>query len=504
MLRIEREADIEVLRQVALLQDREIQRLIDRNKALILEVSQLRGEDGTRRLQLELDALKELLARRERALFAASSERRPHEHDQDETTSSQAQRGHGPRRQPQLPLIEKVHELAPDQRRCDVCGGDLSEWKNQFEESEEITVIERSFTLVKHRRKKYRCACNAKVATAPAPLKLKAGGRYSVEFAVEVAAAKYLDHMPLNRQCRQMGREGLVVDTQTLWDQIESLGHHLQPTYEALKHRVLQSGLVHADETTWRYLTKGNKKRWWAWSASAGDAVYYRIADSRSAEAAGHLLNGYRGIVMADGYSAYGALARGQPGFRLVHCWAHVRRKFVEIEDNYPAECSEILDLIGQLYAVERLVPVVDSTATEDQKADSLRLRATLRNDRSRGLVSRIRSWALDQHPLPESGLGTAIAYMMEMWKGLTAFVDDPRVPLDNNAAERALRDLVLGRKNHYGSHSKRGTEVAALFYSLLESALACGIEPKSFLLKAALAAIEKPGTITLPHALSN
>ena len=503
MLRIEHEANIEVLRQVALLQDREIQRLIDRNKALVLENSQLRGEDGTRRLQLELDALKELLARRERALFAASSERRTHQHDGDDT-AAQAQRGHGPRSQPQLPLIEKVHELAEDQRRCDVCGGELSEWKNQFEDSEEITVIERSFTVVKHRRKKYRCACNANVQTAPGPSKLKAGARYSVEFAVEVACSKYLDHMPLNRQCRQMGREGLIVDTQTLWDQIESLACHLQPTYEALKTRVLQSDLVHADETTWRYLTKGNTKKWWAWSVSAGDAVYYRIADSRSSEAAGHLLNAYRGIVMADGYSAYGALARGQPGFRLVHCWAHVRRKFVEIEANYPAECSGILDLIGQLYAVERLVPVVSSGSTEDQKTESLSLRAQLRNERSGDLVSRIRSWALDQHPLPQSGLGKAIAYMMEMWKGLTAFIDDARIPLDNNAAERALRDLVLGRKNHYGSHSKRGTEVAALFYSLLESALACGVEPKSFLLKAAFAAIPNPGTATMPRTLSN
>jgi len=503
VIQIESERDPEVLRQVALLLDRENQKLIDRIKHLSLENARLRGEDGGR-LQLELDALKELLARRERELFAASSERRPHEHDGDVTTPAQTQRGHGPRPQPQLALIEKVHDLAADQLRCDVCGGELSEWRNQFEDSEEITVIERSFTLVRHRRKKYRCACNANVATAPAPVKLKAGARYSVEFAVEVAAAKYLDHMPLNRQCRQMGREGLIVDTQTLWDQIESLACHLQPTYEALKTRVLQSDLVHADETTWRYLTKGNTKKWWAWSVSAGDAVYYRIADSRSSEAAGHLLNGYRGIVMADGYSAYGALARGQPGFRLVHCWAHVRRKFVEIADNYPAECSGILDLIGQLYAVERLVPAVSPGSTEDQKAESLRLRAQLRNERSRDLVSRIRSWALDQHPLPESGLGKAIAYMMQMWKGLTAFVDDPRVPLDNNAAERALRDLVLGRKNHYGSHSKRGTEVAALFYSLVESALASGVEPKSFLLKAAFAAIPNPGTVTLPHTLSN
>lgn len=501
MIRIETERDPEVLRQVALLLDRENRKLHDRVAKLTRELSQLRGDDA-RRLQLELDGLKELLARRERALFAASSERRPHNQPPTETAPAEPRRGHGPRPQPELPVIEKLHDLPEDRRSCTSCGGALTEWKNQYEESEEITVVERSFTLVKQKRKKYRCSCNANVTTAPGPLKLKAGSRYSVEFAVEVAAAKYLDHMPLNRQVRQMRREGLVVDTQTLWDQIEALASPLQPSHHALKDRVLGSGLVHADETGWRFLGKNSKKRWWAWSVSSEDAVYYRIADSRSTEAAAHLLNGYRGIVMADGYSAYASLARGQPGFRLTHCWTHVRRKFVEIEDNYPVECSEIVELIGKLYAIERLVPAVRCDTPGQERTEALQLRARLREERSRAAVSEIRAWALEQHPLPESGLGKAIAYMMSMWKGLTAFLEDPIIPLDNNAAERALRDVVLGRKNHYGSHSQRGTQVAALFYSLVESAELCGVEPKAYLLKAALAAIEKPGTVTLPHDL--
>ncbi len=181
-----------------------------------------------------------------------------------------------------------------------------------------------------------------------------------------------------------------------------------------------------------------------------------------------------------------------------------MRRKFVEIEENYPVECSEIVGLIGKLYEVERLVPAVRFNTPEQERVETLRLRARLRDERSRELVSRIRSWALQQQPLPESGLGKAISYMMEMWEGLTAFLDDARIPLDNNAAERALRDVVLGRKNHYGSRSQRGTEVAALFYSLVESAEVCCVEPKAYLLKAALAAIESPGTVTLPHDLTN
>jgi transposase len=103
---------------------------------------------------------------------------------------------------------------------------------------------------------------------------------------------------------------------------------------------------------------------------------------------------------------------------------------------------------------------------------------------------------------LPESSLGKAIAYMLGLWTGLTRFLIDARIPLDNNATERGLRGMVLGRKNHYGSRSQRGTEVAALFYSLIESAKLCGVEPKAYLLRATHAALATPGTVTLPHAL--
>jgi transposase len=116
--------------------------------------------------------------------------------------------------------------------------------------------------------------------------------------------------------------------------------------------------------------------------------------------------------------------------------------------------------------------------------------------------VKRIHDWILSEQPLPRSDLGKAIRYVADLWEGLTAFLTDPRVPLDNNAAERALRGVVLGRKNHYGSRSKRGTEVASLFYTLFESAKLSGVEPKHYVLTAALAAIREPGTATLPQSL--
>jgi transposase len=160
------------------------------------------------------------------------------------------------------------------------------------------------------------------------------------------------------------------------------------------------------------------------------------------------------------------------------------------------------LQLISKLYAVEREAPRLGFPEAEE----ALALRAQLREERSRPLVARIYACTEDlrQKSLPRGALGRATEYLLGMWKGLTRFLDNPRIPLDNNAAERALRGVVVGRKNHYGSRSKRGTEVAALFYSLYESAKLAGVEPRSYLLEATHAALREPGTVTLPHDLKN
>jgi len=466
---------------------REVDHLIDRIKELSRELSRLRGAEAAK-AQTELDLLKELLARRERALFGDSSEKRRTASPEAESEAPAPRRGHGPRPQLELPIIEKLHELPETDRGCPVCGGTLSEMSGQCEEAEEVTVVERRFVLVMHMRKKYRCRCNACVVTAPGPPKLQPGARYSPEFAVEVAASKYLDHMPLERQARIMRREGLSVDSQTLWDQLNVLSHHLRPIYDALGAQVLASPLLHADETYWRLMNGNLPKRWWVWGLSTPETAFYKILDNRSKKSAEIVLNGYHGTVVVDGYGVYGALARAGPGFKLVHCWAHVRRKFHDIEEHFPTESKVMLDLIRELYAVEKAA------------GDDLALRGRLRGERSRETIDHIHTWACEQTPLPKSGLGRAISYMLKLWPGLIVFLDDPVVPLDNNAIERGLRGIVVGRKNHYGSKSRRGIEVAAILYSLFESAKLCGVEPKAYVLKAMLAAIANPGTVTLPQ----
>jgi transposase len=498
VLRIEQVQDIEVLRQVAVLLDRENRRLHERLQKLASEIDHLKGRDATS-IQREIEALKELLAQRERAIFGEKSEKRPQPAAAHPHPEPAPRRGHGPRLQPALPVLDVIHELDEADRVCPQCGGALVEMAGQTEDSEEITVVERRFVILKHQRQKYRCACNGCVDTAPGPLKLQPGSRYSSAFAVEVAVNKYLDHLPLERQARIMRREGLSIDSQTLWDHLDVLATVLQPTYAALVRHVLEADVVGADETWWRLMEKKASTRWWVWGVTRDDAVFYRALPRRSQEAARLVLDGYRGIVLADGYGAYGALARDGPSFTLAHCWAHVRRKFIETEPHFPDPCRTVLELIGQLYAVESESPSAPNPA---DRAEALALRHRLRQERSRPLVRAIRDWALAQRPLPESGLGKAVGYLLDLWPGLTRFLDDARIPLDNNATERGLRGVVLGRKNHYGSRSERGAEVAALFYSLLESAKLAGVEPKLYLLTATRTVLENPMAVTLPHEL--
>jgi len=375
----------------------------------------------------------------------------------------------------------------------------------QTEDAEEITVIEASYQVVTHRRQKYRCSCNAAVVTAPGPAKLTPGGRYSPEFAVHVAAAKYLDHLPLERQVKAMGRKGLAVDSQTLWDQLTALARHLRPTYEALCSRVLGSDVVFMDETHWRLMDGDGSHRWWTWCCANEDAAAYWIRDHRSKDAAAEVLAGFTGVLMSDGYAVYDALARGSPEIMPVHCWAHVRRKFVEAESSFPNECGRAIELIGELYAIEREVPRLPRGTPDEAKAGVIALRRRLRAERSRAIVDELRECGYATKPvtLPQSSLGKAIEYMLSLWAGLTRFLVDPRVPLDNNAAERALRGVVVGRTNHYGSHSRRGAEVAAIMYTLFETAKLAGVDPHRYVLEATRRAIEIPGTVTLPDTLT-
>jgi transposase len=434
-------------------------------------------------------ALRDLLARREQALFGKSSERKPGE--KPATPPKDPGKGHGPRAQTELAQVEVIHELAPDACLCPHCGNMLTRLGDEAEESEVVTLTARAFVLALHRRLKYRCACNSHVVTAkPAePTTIVPGGRYSPEFTVEVASAKYAAHLPFERQVMLMRQDGLYVETQTLWDQVEHLATLATPTFEAIHEAILASAVVGADETRWPLMKNGKtseNKLYQTWCITNGEMVAYRILDSRGKAAAAEVLTGFHGVVMADGYQVYQTLAAETGDFVLAHCWAHVRRKFVEAEINFPTECAQALTMIRELYDVER-----EAAAGGD--------RAELRAARSAPILDALFAWARSQSALPRSGLGAAIAYMLNLEVGLRRYLEDPAIPIDNNFTERAVRGVVLGRKNHFGSRSRRGTEVAAIFYTLMESAKLAEVSPWEYLLAIARAALVDPAAVVLP-----
>jgi len=370
------ETDLERLRQMALLLEAENTRLHRRLVELTRALAQAQGAAHAQ-LELEIQRLQEQLAARTRALFGPSSERRGGGEPAEAPRVPAPPRRHGPRAQAALPLVEIVHTRPEEAAPCPQCGGTLEPWNDQYEEAEEIDVVERSFRIVRHRRQKYRCGCGGCIVTA------------------------YLDHLPLARQVRQMARAGLSVDTQTLWDQLLALSHHLTPTYEALGADVLTAPVLGADETTWQLMEPGRSKTWWVGVLCRPEAVVYRLLGTRSAAGAATVLGDYRGIVLCDGYAAYRALAkrgtgeRAGPTLTLAHCWAHVRRQYLEAEPSYP-QAVDVLALIGELYAAE--------SAAQATAAGEPGVLLAERRARVAPVVAAIRTWVTQQRALPAVG----------------------------------------------------------------------------------------------------
>jgi transposase len=322
-LRVADITDLGIAKQVATLALAENERLYARLAALTKQLAELEGKKSPEQQELELLRIKEQMMALQRRTHGASSERRPRDSD---AAPAKAEPPSGPREQKKLPLEEHVHELALGERCCATCGCEMVEWNGQHEEAEEVDVVRRVFVLRKHIRKKYRCRCGASPKLAPGPLRLPGGGRYALDFAIEVAVSKWLDHAPLERQVRVMRREGLDIDSSRLWEQTERLARVLGPTAEAIRAYVVEASLVHADETPWYMLKKGRQKQW-LWSISRSDAAFYRIDPSRGHRVVLELLDGFEGVLVVDGYAAYGAAAKVLGGrVRIATCWSHAAR----------------------------------------------------------------------------------------------------------------------------------------------------------------------------------
>jgi transposase len=486
------ETDPERLRQVAILQDAEIGKLSERIALLAAENEKLR-EAKQGRLQCELEAVQEHLEKLQRLQFGARSEKRKRDEERAEKPRRKKRSRTGPTPQPKLPRVDAYFELDEPDKMCPECGDDLEEMGDQCEESELIDVVERRFVVKQVRRQKYRCRCGH-IEAALGPRKLRGARRYSPEFAIEVATNKYLDHLPLTRQARRMKRQGLEVSSQTLWDQLNRLGDHVETTYLGLREYIRSADVLGMDETTWKMMDRPGSKKWQMWVMRGRGAVWFALRDSRSGKTAADLLGDFSGWIVCDGYKGYETAvsqARGSP--RLANCWAHARRKFWEARSSRPTACEEILELIGDLYEVEAKEP------PDDFDGSLLEWRGKLRKKESRPILDEMKIWLDAQTVLPRGNFGAAVEYARGRWPRLTHFVDNPRLWIDNNPTERAIRGPVVGRKNFYGARSKRGTEVAAMLYTIFETAKVCGVDPRKYLRRVVYEDIRNRHTLTLP-----
>jgi len=238
------------------------------------------------------------------------------------------------------------------------------------------------------------------------------------------------------------------------------------------------------DESPFKLIKKGGSAKWQAWQLSCPLAVYFELLPAKSAEMGRQLLGDYAGEVVVDGARTYENLARAGP-FNLNNCWSHGRRQVLKAEGEAPGQVAEFLDLVGELYAIEReavLEPVTgDERRGYRHRVDTEKLRV-LRDTRSRAVIGQLKKWLLEQQCIPGGQLKASLTYIAKRWTALTRFLDNPLIPLDNNDTEAGYIWVAIGRRNYLGARSKRGMVAAATFYTVFESARAVGADPEAYL----------------------
>jgi len=358
-------------------------------------------------------------------------------------------------------------------------GSQWEEIPGAFDVVTRIQIVERSYVREIHQKKKYRLkdefnpSAHEKdvIVTALGPEALLPGMNYSTEMVASVAADKYVSHIPLERQTRMMTSLGLPgMRTSTLSRFCALSAASFEDMAEKIKTELLRAAervALHLDETPWRIQDK-DQKDGYMWVISNRLGSYYFYKPTRSGAVMKEKLDGYTGVVLTDGYAGYNILE--EAGFSQGFCWSHARRKFLPVEHQDPG-VKAILDDIDELFSIEREAKTIDELQG-------------LRNERSRAITERLRKRLMEEYPKsrPQSQKRKAIEYLLERWDGFTLFLDDIRLPLSNNEAERTIRHAVMGRKNYYGSNNHTGAETAATHFTIIESCKKNELDPRAFI----------------------
>lgn len=365
-----------------------------------------------------------------------------------------------------------VHHLADDQRACPHCEG-TADRALPGRDTYLYEYVPGYFVRQRHVQEKAACACNQFIATANPPPRPIEGGHYGPGFMAHIAVMKCADSIPLHRLAKQYQRLGIPMSRSTLTDLFHATAEKVAPLSKRLVAHVARSDIVQADETS--LLMQKPFRRGFVWTFLTDEIIAYQFAPDRSGETPANVLGGSRGTLVVDAYTGYNRVV-DVDGRSRSSCLAHVRRKFFEALTSNADEARRALDLILDVYRVEH----------EAKKRNIVRTAAhlELRQTKGRAAMTAFLAWLdenKDRFP-PKSALGQAISYAINRGDTLTKFLDDVRIPLDNNASERALRIVALGRKNFlFVGNPECGGNLAGL-YSLIATCDLHGVDPVEYL----------------------
>jgi transposase len=451
----------------------------------------------------EIEHLKLLIAKLRRLQFGRSSEKLDRQIEQlelrlEELQTTQAEKpAANLAARPALPnqpvpapvrrslpehLPRETRKYLPPQKACPDCGGALQPLGEDV--SEILEYVQVRFKVIQQVRPKLACAGCDRIVQAAAPSRPIERGMAGPGLLAHVLVSKYSDHLPLYRQSEIYAREGVELDRSTLADWVGGTSRLLAPLVEALRRHVMAGYKIHGDDTPVPVLEPGRGKtktgRLWTYvrdDRPAGDktppAVWYCYTPDRKGEHPQAHLRDFTGTLQADAYAGY---ERVYESGRILEagCWAHVRRKFYDllVAHNSPV-AAEAVERIAGLYAIEKEI--------RGRPAEE---RREIRNTRSRPLLESLKQWLEETlgKLSRKSDTALAVRYALGRWEALRRYCDDGRLEIDNNAAERPLRAVVLGRKNYLFNGSDAGGERAAAIYSLISSAKLNDLNPEAYL----------------------
>jgi transposase len=379
-----------------------------------------------------------------------------------------------------LPRETRRHE--PKETICPHCQGELRKLGEDV--SEVLEYVPASFRVIRHVRTKLSCTKCDCIVQAEAPSRPIERGLAGPGLLAHVLVSKYCDHLPLYRQSEIYARQGVELERSTLADWVGGASRLLDPLVDALRRYVISASKLHADDTPVPVLAPGQGKtktgRLWTYvrddrpaSDSAAPAVWFAYSPDRKGEHPAQHLGKFRGALQADAYAGFNQLYENG---RIEHvaCWAHVRRYFYDLEQAHSSPVArEALQRIGALYGVEE--PIRGRPPDE---------RRAVRQAQAKPLVDSLRQWfeATLSKLSRKSETTVAIRYALSRWDALARYIEDGQIEIDNNAAERSLRGVALGRKNYLFAGSDAGGERAAAIYSLIGSAKLNGLDPEAYL----------------------